>query len=144
MKSQIVVQNCGSLARIINALTYYQSLKQNIDDESTRYMVLGIYFDEEYVHNQFLNDYNHIISTHSTHLEDINAQINQCTSLECKIKRHNLKTSDTASNVANFKSLFLMELLDTIHHWLYHQFDVGMRVRRDVLNNLDANRQEDI
>ena len=48
----------------MDALKYYKSLQQNIEHESTRYMAMEIYFDEDYKDEQFLNDYSHIICIH--------------------------------------------------------------------------------
>ena len=142
-KSEILIQNCECLSRVISALNRYQSLHQNIEDELSRCVALGIHFDEEYNSDQFLNDYNHMIFIHSKHLEDINEHLDECVLSECKLTRYNDRVSDYGGDVANFKLLFLMELLDTAHHWLYHQFDIGMRIRRDVLCSFDEKEDED-
>ena len=144
-KSQIIIGNCECLVRIIHAWKHYQSLRKHMDDEATQCIALGMYFDEDYKHEQFLNDYNHIISTHSNHLEDIYQQLDKCVLSECSMTRRDIlnisaneskdNNENDETNDTNPKLSFLMDLLNTIHYWLYHQFDIGMRVNGNVLNN---------
>ena len=82
-KSQIKIRDCECIMRIINAERYYKSVEENIDEISTQNVVLEVYFNEEYKH--CLNDYNHVISTHSEHLEEIHCQLNECRLSQCKI-----------------------------------------------------------
>ena len=43
----------------------------------------------------------------------------------------------------NAKMKFYTDLIDRIHFWLYHQFDVGMRVKRSYID-LDDNKNGDV
>ena len=142
-KSQIILKNCQHLSRILDAIKYRQSLQENIDDDATRNIAMEMYINEEY--RTGLNDYNHIISTHSDHLEQIHQQLDACPLSDCKIAERcndNLRRRDNEekciddndNNDMNFRLKFYSELLDRIHFWLHHQFDIGMRIEKDVIN----------
>ena len=120
-------------------MKYVQSLHDNINDEITRNCAFEMYINEEY--RSGLQDYNHIISTHSDHLEDIYEQLNKCSLSKCKMavrcnnndrRRKNVHESDNDNNniQRNHKIKFYSDLIDRIHFWLYHQFDVGMRIQK--------------
>ena len=144
-KLQIILKNCKYLSRILDAIKYTQSIQENIYDQETKDIAMEMYINEEY--KNCLNDYNHIISTHSEHLEDIHRQLDKCSIFECKTaKRCNNndrrasdeQKSDSINNNnhdhENSKAKFYSDLLDRTHFWLYHQFDVGMRIEKSVLN----------
>ena len=142
-KSQIIIQNCKSLSNLLDALKYYKSTQENFKDEATVNMAMEIYFNEEY--KNFLEDYNHIICTHSEHLEEIHKQLGKCEISQCKmahrysndIRRKGVDEIKSDNQVINTNSKlnFYLELLDIIHFWLYHQYDSGMRVKRSIFEN---------
>ena len=144
-KSQIIIKHCKSLSNMIDALNYYRSLEMNLNDEATINMAMEIYFTEEY--KNFLNDYNHTIYTHSEHLEEIHEQLGGCKFSGCKMvqrymnenrRKTTIKIDDNKSNenafVKNNKTGFFLELVDIIHYWLYHQYDVGMRIKSSIFD----------
>ena len=137
-KSQIILKNCQYLSRMLNAIKYVQSLHDNIEDEVTRNCAFEMYINEEY--RSGLQDYNHIISTHSHHLEDIYEQLDECSLSECKMaarcnnndrRMKNVHGSDN-DNSNSSKIKFYSDLIDRIHFWLFHQFEVGMRIQRNI------------
>ena len=110
-----------------------------IQDQATRNVAMDMYFNEEY--RQCLNDYNHIIKTHSDHLDEIHQQLPKCTLNECKMAKrcnHNDRrrvpsNSDNINDKEDCNVHFYLSLIDRIHFWLYHQFDVGMRIERSCM-----------
>ena len=128
---------------MLNAMKYKQSLQQSIDNQSTRDIAMDMYINEEY--KTCLDDYNHIISTHSDHLEDIHQQLKPCKLSECEMARRcnnndrrgeiEQKSSNNNNIDGSFKTQFYSQLLDRIHFWLHHQFDVGMRIEKSIRNN---------
>ena len=152
VKSQIIVKDCKSMSNLLEALRYYQSLQANFKELETQKMAMEIYFNEEY--KNFLNDYNHIMSTHSDHLEEIHQQLGDCNLSQCKMAKRYCNNSrrrkyDEKSNEdgnddhdADSKLEFYLELIDIIHFWLYHQYDVGMRIQHDVFNNSKSSTDE--
>ena len=147
-ESEVVVKDCECLSRMLNAIKYVKSLRENIDDESTQILAFEIYFNEEYL--QCLNDYIHITSMHSNHLEQLNKELGECVLSQCKMAnrcnhndRRRYRNDDNKidhENVnENYKIKFHTDLLDRLHFWLYHQFDVGMRISRSIIHqNEDA------
>ena len=136
----------------MSRLIKYASIQGNIEDEPTRFTVLEMYLNDEYGYKQCLDDYNHIISTHSEQLEQIHQQLNQCQISECKMahrynnnyqRRDNQEEFDNNNDETNYKLKFYMELLDTFHFWLYHQFDAGIRVKQRVKADNKENQLED-
>ena len=125
-------------------MKYVESLRENVQHESTRSIAFEMYFNEEYL--QCLNDYNHIISIHSNHLEQIYKQLHDCSLSECKIaercnhndrRRHGFddnSNDDSQSMNENSKIQFYTDLLNRMHFWLYHQFDVGIRMERSIID----------
>ena len=145
LESDIILGKCQSMKRMINALSYYQSIKENITDQATQNIAFAVYFNEEYM--EFLDDYNHIISTHSEHLETIYAHLDPCNLSKCKLvpryinrddDTHNgdYKSNTDDENDGDGKLKLYMQLVANIHFWFYHQFDVGMRVKRNTLDDI--------
>jgi len=52
-------------------------------------------------------------------------------------------SDDQMHIITDSKVLFYRQLFDGIHHWLYHLFDVGMRIRQSEINNDNDNDQDD-
>eukprot|EP01084_Bolivina_argentea_P294146 506051_1 len=129
------INNCKYTNRIIYALTFYQAsaVARELFFESINYPSL-------------LDDYIHIITTHndSIQLEKI---------FEMMISKHNLKPCDiftcpmavsyhrdrvkddqkqqnSIDNGLFNEILFYRDIMDGIHCYLYHLYDLGLRVKR--------------
>ena len=151
-------RECDHLNRMIHALQYYQLL--NIH-QNTSNIHLFMHFCME-IYKELLNDYQHIITIHGDQLETINQQLinnndnlKQCHHSNCMLfKRYynNSRTAITNESSATSDScvttkfdgetLFFCELFDNIHHWLYHLYDVGMRVKSSVINHHQNNDEK--
>ena len=136
------ISQCDHLQRILHGVKYYRLL--NLDDNPSNIAIFDSFCNE--VYNQILNDYQHVISVHSDHLEQINDELlrndelGTCEAAKCasfrryydssrrrRIKQNNAEDLDT-------KLLFYCELFDNIHHWLFHLYQIGMRVKSASLN----------
>ena len=133
---------------MLEAIKYVQSIHDNINEESTRITVLEMFFNEKY--RSCLNDYTHIISTHSNHLESIYKQLKKCDLSKCEMARrcnHNDRRSKNNNNGIEEQDTdttrFYVDLIYRIHFWLYHQFDVGMRVQTNVIDEKDDGETEE-
>ena len=89
---KINITKCDHLQRMLLALNYYQKLRMHNDNSSTKTNEIFISFcDKSY--GELLNDYEHIITKHEEHLEEINAQIlkdnkhGHCDLFECNPSR---------------------------------------------------------
>ena len=132
MGSNINIKNCNALKRLIDGLKYYSSLTENIDDKPTQNASLQVYFNEEYT--QILDDYYHVLDTHSNQLEDICKQLKTCNISKCKMAvRYYTNHNDQNEYDTDSKITFYLQILDQIHYWLYYQFDTGMRIKQNEL-----------
>ena len=128
-------------------MKYYLSIQQNIFDQATQNVALETYFNEEYPY--FLDDYHHVISDHSEQLEDITEQLTKCDLSKCMMatrycdnNRQQASDDNIHDQEMNLELNFYIELLDNIHFWFNHQFDVGMRIKKEILD-LKNNEDED-
>ena len=143
------IEHCIHIKRILAAMNCYQILDPHTNPtnaDSFKHFCNAIY-------PEYLNDYEHMLSTHSHQSEAISDQLinypqyGRCDHSKCKLfTRYNDDSFRKASVVAIEQShmdsatLFLCELFDSIHHWLFHMFDAAMRIRgvdQDQLQILD-------
>ena len=142
--SEFHIKDCFRLYRILYALRYYQSLDLNNDNMDK----LMYFCDTVYPH--LVSDYQHILQTHGDQLEEINKQIIQhkdfgdCNHSQCKLIRRHCRTRDDHNfdNMEDVKLKFYCEVFDSIHHWLYHLFQTGMRTKKSILSDSDDDIME--
>ena len=128
-------KQCDHLNRILHALKYYRLL--DLENNPSNHHIFANFCNV--VYPQLLNDYQHIISTHSDQLEAIHEQLikddnfGECDLLKCALFRRHQENSrrQTASNEEkpHPKFSYCAELLDATHYWLFHLFQVGMRTK---------------
>ena len=145
----INVNDCDYLQRMLHGLKYYDLL--NLDAISDADIFINFCIN---VYPQILNDYQHIISTHSDHLEEIHEQLirgkafGRCDHQTCVVfklytrysegrdyRRHR-KIGSSEEEKIDEKVLFFCDLFDSMHHWLFHIFDAGMRAKKAVIDGL--------
>ena len=110
-----------------------------------------------------LNDYIHVLREHNDVLEDVYERITKfksCDIANCahivrhhtnrNIKNSNKNEKETASTSTNYRVQFYKVLLAAMHCYFLHSFDVGLRIRRsavsqmnDQSDNKDDNHNED-
>eukprot|EP01084_Bolivina_argentea_P193311 331668_1 len=141
------LQNDLSIQNIISALKYYQSI-QNDDNYNN---LISQYFQE--TNKTILQDYTSILKTYLNNTIEHNhivfEQIYNIMSkqIQCDIKnckqysrnnRDRAKESVKSNNDKNnqFKAIFYTDLLDTIHCYFMHSYDIGFRMKYSELKDI--------
>ena len=156
---EIDIKQCDYLQRMLDALKYYRLLKMDNDDPSTNTNEVFISFCNT-AYTQLLNDYQHIIATHEPHLEELNNQIlnddnyGKCKYSECNLSRrsndnsirkpsHQQSIADQTGEINKIdpKFVFYREILDSMHYYLWHLFEVGMRINSKDLVETDQENE---
>eukprot|EP01084_Bolivina_argentea_P180066 311081_1 len=84
-----------------------------------------------------LNDYIHFMTTHSAKIEKIYGQITKCFSCdisECNAYERCCRRTDSISNDNVYD--FYGDLFDRFHQYMYHLFDIGIRISTNQINNI--------
>eukprot|EP01084_Bolivina_argentea_P267009 453109_1 len=130
-----VIVKCDAVNRLVNAVKYYSTLNIiNNTDDCNIFIELcnGIY------HN-FLNDYIHFMNCHPNQIEGVYKTIANsdnfidCSMSKCdSIGRHyRISGTDNDTNGSDQIFLFYRTVFDSLHHFLYHLFHIGLRLERD-------------
>jgi len=152
IKDNIDINKCSHLRRMLIAIKYYKLLDLTPNTSNNK-IFTSFYSD---IYKELINDYQHIISIHSQQYEIIydkiisNKQYGPCNYHKCKLlyRYYNpmRMTSNTSSLSIDSTALFFADLLDSAHHWIYHLFDCGNRVRKSVIteNKIEKDDEDDI
>lgn len=134
---------CSAVDRMINALKYYSKIEV-VQNESDRREFVE-FLQETYIH--FLIDYVHITTMHidPDHVDRIQATktkefvlINKCDRFNCLClyvpateRKHQFVHSQYlhCPPVNGEHVLFYRDLMDAMHCYLVHSFDIGIRIR---------------
>eukprot|EP01084_Bolivina_argentea_P283471 485501_1 len=137
------VNTCHCVRRVIDILTRYQA------DASDNSKI----FEDKYNKVDLLNDYNHLLITHSNHFEDIynlcKEQANDewlCNLCDCLCWKRNDRNRShieeqkyEISNGKDIGDVTQQQIIDRIHCYYLHGFDTGYRISRknkaDILND---------
>eukprot|EP01084_Bolivina_argentea_P112102 199961_1 len=148
-----ITNSCYYLHRILLALKYYSSL--NIDNNTLSNDKLIEFFTN--IYKNILNDWMHVIKKHAHQVEQINKELmTKQPILTCDIKncqltsRHydssrNRKLSRKNNQKIDSKFIFYRDTLDNIHFYLFHLYDVGLRItqtKNDEYNNKSKNNNK--
>lgn len=135
----IEIKKCSHLQRMLCALRYYRLLKLESNENSTD-LFAGFCQD---VYKKLLHDHAHIISTHGQHIEYIYDKLpsdenyEECSYSECKLfDRYHRRTSANKEK-ADTIIRFYKSILDSMHNYLYHMFETGMRIRQSDINQAE-------
>lgn len=136
------IQDCSHLQRILLGVKYYRLLNLSQNASNTE-IFINFY---QTVYTQCLNDYQHIISVHSNQIETINAKITNDEQFDTLSARNHGKSKGLERLITDSRLSFFCELFDSIHEWLFHLFQSGMRVRQNVIMpesvSIDKNQDE--
>eukprot|EP01084_Bolivina_argentea_P314482 544709_1 len=138
-KSDDPSQTCNVIKRLITGLQYYTLLDvQNEPDNKDEFnnFICDIY-------HTFLDDYIHLINIHGYKLENINKsllrkQVKACDVKKCIFTGRHEGTNDT-EKISDFVLYFYENTMDSLHFYLFHLFDVGLRVSKS--HNDDTKRE---
>eukprot|EP01084_Bolivina_argentea_P285630 489856_1 len=148
--SDVVIANCDHLKRMITALKYYKSL--NIHSNPLNHDKFITFCNK--IYKNIIDDYTHIISIHSHQLQQIHRQLTSnktnvtdvCNVYGCNVterhydNRRNAKNSNTDQKYGmDSKIVFYADIFDIIHNFLYHLYDIGLRINIHEIN-IDENQ----
>ena len=131
--------NCQAMNRLFAALKYYSMLNIS-ENKSDREFVTE--FMTDIYSTQFIDDYIHFNNHHSQDIEMINRDItnenNDCLFMQCQIElcaftnRHHQRTDKTQGNTVLSPTVnFFKQTMDSFHFYLFHCFDVGLRIKKE-------------
>eukprot|EP01084_Bolivina_argentea_P043228 79653_1 len=122
-------KQCGSITRLLLSLKYYSTLnitENDNDAESFRKFMNDVYYE-------LINDYIHFNNKHTNELEHINSDLTndkacQITTCIFTSRHHNTKTNkkNNLDDIMNF----YMQTMDSLHFYLFHCYDVGIRTKK--------------
>ena len=121
-------KGCQSMKRLIYALQYYMDVEEGGKD--------GINAFTDFIKSEYrtcLNDIIHL-SVHDNDLEDIHHSLfteygmKQCDLTKCKLSgRHCAESRENERIAKDGISTFYADCFDSVHHYLFHLFDLGLR-----------------
>ena len=128
-----IIQQCSCTKRIIMALHHYQTVNRE-NNEETRDNIVKFF---KHVYKGLLNDFIHIITYHNDtiELEEIqeillkDSDTNPCDISNCLMasRYHRDRTKDDIKCDDDEIHMFYRDIMDQIHCYLYHLFDMGLR-----------------
>ncbi len=131
-----IIQNCSSLNRLCSGLKYYSLLDiiNNIDH-------INVF--NNFIHDVYgttlLDDFTHLVQKHGNHTQKINDELintnifKQCDINKCSFStRHHTMESNTSNNNDAFDPVlkFYKGVMDSIHFYMFHLYDCGLRVSK--------------
>eukprot|EP01084_Bolivina_argentea_P122941 217892_1 len=142
-----IINNCFFLKRIIYAVKYYQSLNPRQSKEAQSTFIKFI--SEKYKH--YLDDVIHLTTKHEQHLELINNALRMdndfrgCDINSCSLTARHCGITNFVENDSKLDPLFLFyqDTFDTIHYYLIHLFETGMRLPQNNSNNDGTGKKTD-
>eukprot|EP01084_Bolivina_argentea_P132659 234112_1 len=137
-EDQVVVK-CSHLLRIAVSLQYYQLLSSFTDNKESISRDIFIEFMTN-TYTTFLNDYIHLISNHSSHILAIGNDLKkyhkfrQCEINKCKFTQRRYRNRDRGNdeNDGSEPHNFHIDLFDTIHFYMAHLSDTGLRIVKHI------------
>eukprot|EP01083_Nonionella_stella_P185725 677925_1 len=131
--------SCPSIKRLRCALKYYHSLDVECNEDHQQNMVQ--FCNETYT--SLIDDFIHIIIEHNTNLEPATwqYQLEPCSLLHCRSLRRHHRDRRTETiltdgiQIHDFahddEFVFYRDTMDSVHCYLYHLYDMGLRVKLD-------------
>ena len=144
-------KKCPSLLRLCATLEYYAKL--DIQHKPQNNDIFYQFIKE--IHTNILDDYTHFIKTHGHQIEDIhndwiinnNFQICQMSKCQYSSRHHNHyyqskppKHGKKEDNNALLK--FYEETMDSLHYYVFHIFESGLRTLTSAIDNDEINEEK--
>ena len=136
-----LIKQCTITKRVTHALNFYQKLNMESDDHKHQ---LITFCKESYT--QILNDWTHFLARHNDpiKLEQLfdeimsGKELNQCSSHKCLSMNRHLRDRniDDCKQDNDNEYAFYQDLLDGIHCYIYHIWDMGLRIRSTEKTNV--------
>ena len=136
-------QKCPSIPRLSTALQYYQHL--DITNNEDHQNIFKHFMTD--VYPNYLNDHIHFVSTHAHQIEDIhndfinNRGFKKCTITNCVFtsRHHRLQNDENRHEDPNF----FKQSMDSLHHYIFHIFDSGLRITTRTIESMEASSNQD-
>ena len=141
------LKECSSVKRVLFALKYYMAMTRRMDKEGVSAFTDFIKF----IYKNYLNDITHLTEEHGGDLEDIHKSLfteygfKPCDLTKCKLSGRHSAVNGTEKG-DDFKpnddavSQFIVDSFDSVHFYLFHLFDIGLRTLRA---DIDSEQKED-
>lgn len=137
--------NCPSLLRLATTLTYYSYIN-NSNKAWFRYNFTRFITQ---VHTNLIDDYIHFINQHGHQIEDIhedfvnNYGFNNCNIKTCTFTSRHHGLASNLYDVDNDRVFeFYKSTMDSLHFYIFHIFEAGLRTKSNPAQNNGANRSE--
>ena len=148
-----ITERCSTLKRLCTASLYFDAINSSkLGDAIKR--TLWVKFNEE-VYQNVVEDTIHLMQKHDNDIQHIQREwteryeLPKCTVSECTMttRHYGRGRRDTKMEIGNDKEdtlyAFHQSLHDRVHHFLFHLFEIGMRVDTTSMNP-GANDEEKI
>eukprot|EP01084_Bolivina_argentea_P310282 536882_1 len=156
--SKCVLNKCQSINRLSQVLCFYRRYIDTISAAVPTYQqqvydtqIGNIYevIDDNYNNEELVNDFIHLLFEHSAQFEDIHDILMRdnkpCDVTNCIMLRRNrrdrgvyLGESNTLSNLYFNNDVIMQQLMDKIHSYFFHSFDIGYRLTRREKDAIQA------
>eukprot|EP01084_Bolivina_argentea_P115422 205256_1 len=124
---------CDSTFRIINTMKYYSLFnKQNQKSQDHKNRLVQF---ANNTYRSLLDDFIHITQHHNNELDYISTSISKCNMQTCSLLSRcygNRNNTETETHAYDF--VFFTNLLDSIHCYLFHSYDIGLRIKPKQLH----------
>eukprot|EP01084_Bolivina_argentea_P249835 418380_1 len=150
------VKKCAAAARIINALKYYEPINTKKGNNESNKCILQQYIHSVYTSKQLLNDFIHIKTLHNHKLEQMQkfvtsslnkkpCNINHCISLARHNRDRNYHIDDGQNDDSKDDNnwILIRDTFDNIHSYLFHTFDLGLRIKKSDLKKIKDTEQDE-
>ena len=132
----------GAVKRVIYALKYYMAMTRKMDKEGITTFTDFI----KSIYKNYLNDITHITDLRSDDLEDIHKSLfneygfKPCDLRKCKISGRHSAVNGTKKDEDSIPrmdalSQFIIDSFDSVHFYLFHLYDVGLRTLRAEIDS---------
>ena len=131
------IRHCDMLTRCVHALRYYSNL--DLDSNVVDKDEFNNFFDD--IYTTMLDDFLHVITFHANDLEEIHQslfkkyQFTPCDIRNCAYTKRHFAAKQRRSTAMDEDPFihFHIELYDSLHFWLFHLYDVGLRsTKKDI------------
>eukprot|EP01084_Bolivina_argentea_P086410 156186_1 len=144
---------CVCTTRIVEAMKYYQRL--DITDNDDKSKVDSLYHDK---YEHIVNDFTHLIHEHPNKLDAMydfatkNLKLKKCNVENCPYTRlyNTNKTGEHQESDNNNKTEeivkfeYARDILDSIHCYVLHQYDLGFAIHKDTKNKFIQQQMDNI
>eukprot|EP01084_Bolivina_argentea_P004449 8457_1 len=153
------ILQCESFRRIKMILDFYQRVNKDCKSRQQEMVQLLTTYIQENKYESLIDDYHHLLTIHLNQNDNnknketykiINESL--CNYIECDLnecsqfKRNQRDRENDTTENKNDNKIFYMNLLDNLHSYLVHGYDIGFRINienNDTYENIDEQKEID-